>query len=78
VTASTTIVDNALTAQNEIDRVFDTTLASSRPGYIELCRDMVNVEIDIKANPTTAQAINPQHTGCHLDFGQSHFPRNPS
>jgi indolepyruvate decarboxylase len=60
VTESATIVDNPLTAQNDIDRVFDTTLASSRPGYIELCRDMVNIEIEIRDKPTTALAISSE------------------
>ncbi|MBS1993601.1 MAG: thiamine pyrophosphate-binding protein [Cyanobacteria bacterium SZAS LIN-3] len=58
VTASTTIVDNPVTAQADIDSVFDTTLAASRPGYIELCRDMVNVEIEVQDKPTTAFAIS--------------------
>jgi len=58
VTASTTIIDNPITAQGEIDKVFDTTMNSSRPGYIELCRDMVNVEIDLKERLTVPQQLN--------------------
>jgi indolepyruvate/phenylpyruvate decarboxylase len=47
VTEATTIIDNVKTAQSEIDRVFDATLSKSRPGYIELPRDMVNQDIEI-------------------------------
>lgn len=47
VTESQTILTNPATAQEEIDRVFDTTLKHSKPGYIEVPRDMVNYEIDI-------------------------------
>ncbi len=49
VTESDALIDNVKTAQSEIDRVFDTTLSASRPGYIELPRDMVNQELDIEA-----------------------------
>lgn len=48
VTESTAILTSADSAQADIDRVFDTTLAHSRPGYIELPRDMVNAEIEIR------------------------------
>jgi indolepyruvate decarboxylase len=60
VTESAKIVDNPLTAQDDIDTVFDTTLATSRPGYIELCRDMVNIEIGVKEKPTTVLAISSE------------------
>lgn len=67
VTASTSIVDNIKTAQAEIDRVFDTTLKLSRPGYIELPRDMVNQELELSetklpdlpaVNPALSVAVN--------------------
>ncbi|MDP3507336.1 MAG: thiamine pyrophosphate-binding protein [Candidatus Melainabacteria bacterium] len=60
VTESTSIVDNIKTAQAEIDRVFDTTLKLSRPGYIELPRDMVNQELELSETrlPDLA-AVNP-------------------
>lgn len=45
VCESVTILDNAATARDEIDRVFDTTITSSKPGYIEIPRDMVNLEV---------------------------------
>lgn len=47
VTESQTLLSNPATAQEEIDRVFDTTVKHSRPGYIEIPRDMVNCEIDV-------------------------------
>ena len=47
VTESQTILSNPATAQEEIDRVFDTTKKLSRPGYIEIPRDMVNYEITL-------------------------------
>jgi indolepyruvate decarboxylase len=60
VTEATSIVDNIKTAQAEIDRVFDTTLNSSRPGYIELPRDMVNQELELSAAKLPElPAVNP-------------------
>jgi TPP-dependent 2-oxoacid decarboxylase len=55
VTESATIIDNATSAQSELDRVFDTTMGKSRPGYVELCRDMVNTEIDTADRPAPQQ-----------------------
>lgn len=46
VCEATTILDHPALAQSEIDRVFDTTLKTSRPGYIEMPRDMVGLEIE--------------------------------
>lgn len=46
VCEATTILDHPALAQSEIDRVFDTTLKASRPGYIEMPRDMVGLEIE--------------------------------
>lgn len=48
VTESQTLLSNPTIAQDEIDRVIDTTLAQSRPGYIEIPRDMVNQDIPIE------------------------------
>lgn len=45
VTASATILDDPATAVAEIDRVLDTIARTSRPGYIELPRDMVDREV---------------------------------
>ena len=44
VTASTAVLNDELTAIAEIDRVIETTKKQSRPGYIEIPRDMVNVD----------------------------------
>lgn len=51
VCQSTTILDNADTAVKEIDRVLDDTLKHSRPGYIEISRDLVNKEVEIESKP---------------------------
>lgn len=61
VTASQALIDNPLTAQAEIDRVFDTTIKQSRPGYIEIPRDMVNYEIptDKSTCPDAMEAESP-------------------
>lgn len=66
VTESQTLLSNPTTCQEEIDRVFDTTLKYSRPGYIEIPRDMVNYEIEVNErapasldgnSPATAEAV---------------------
>ncbi len=44
VTASTAVLNDELSAISEIDRVIETTKKLSRPGYIEIPRDMVNVD----------------------------------
>lgn len=60
VTASSTSIDNPLNAQTEIDRVLNTTIKHSRPGYIELPRDVLNMEIDVKASmPETIATDSP-------------------
>lgn len=61
VTASQALIDNPVTAQSEIDRVFDTTIKQSRPGYIEIPRDMVNYEIptDQSSCPDSMDAESP-------------------
>ena len=46
VTASQALIDNPQTAQEQIERVLATTRKVSRPGYIELPRDMVNADMD--------------------------------
>jgi indolepyruvate decarboxylase len=45
VTAAATILDNPATAVAEIDRILGTIARTSRPGYIELPRDMVGREV---------------------------------
>ncbi len=46
VTAYATILDNPLTADAEIHRALDIALSFKRPVYIEIPRDMVDVEIE--------------------------------
>lgn len=47
VTESQALLANPVTAQADVDRVFDMTLKHSRPGYLEMPRDMVNYELDV-------------------------------
>jgi len=47
VTEASTILENPATAQQEIDRVLESTRKLSRPGYLEIPRDLVNQEIDL-------------------------------
>ncbi len=46
MTAAQAVLSDAQTAAGEIDRVIARIHATKRPGYIELPRDMVDVEID--------------------------------
>lgn len=55
VTESQTLLENQTIAQDEIDRVIETTKTSSRPGYIEIPRDMVNQEIPISDDKKPAR-----------------------
>jgi indolepyruvate decarboxylase len=48
VTAAQAFLDNPKTAQERIEHVLETIIKSSRPGYIEIPRDMVNAEIEIQ------------------------------
>lgn len=60
VTESQALLSNPSTAQEEIDRVFDTTVRFSRPGYIEVPRDMVNFEIETHQRaPASMDAPSP-------------------
>lgn len=60
VTESQAVLDNPLLAQSEIDRVIETTVRKSRPGYLEIPRDMVNAEIDIQDRvPDTTESQAP-------------------
>ncbi|MFQ5957216.1 MAG: alpha-keto acid decarboxylase family protein [Candidatus Brocadiales bacterium] len=45
VTASQAVMNDEITATSEIDRIINTTKKLSRPGYIEIPRDMVNVDV---------------------------------
>ena len=44
ITVASTLLDEPVTAFNEIDRVLDAVYRHKRPGYIELPRDMVSIE----------------------------------
>jgi indolepyruvate decarboxylase len=46
VTEAQALIDNPHTAQEQIERVISTTKKLSRPGYIELPRDMASTEIE--------------------------------
>jgi indolepyruvate decarboxylase len=60
VTESQALIDNLKTARDSIDYVINTTLTKSRPGYIELARDMVNAEIEpAKNTPHTPVNLEP-------------------
>ncbi len=60
VTEAQTILSSPQTAQEEIDRVFDTTFKQSRPGYIEIPRDMVNCEIEtVSRAPASVEGESP-------------------
>lgn len=51
VTASTAVLNDGVTAIPEIERVIGTTKKLSRPGYIEIPRDMVNVDAPPRCVP---------------------------
>jgi len=53
VTAVSAIIDNVSEAQSAIDHVFETIVSTSRPGYLELPRDMMNVEMDVDEYKST-------------------------
>jgi indolepyruvate decarboxylase len=56
VTESQALIDNKKTAQQSIDNVINATMAKSRPGYIELPRDMVNTEIEVTKQSSSRTA----------------------
>ena len=53
ITVASTLLDEPITAFNEIDRVLDAVYWHKRPGYIELPRDMVSVQGSIYQRPST-------------------------
>lgn len=62
ITIAQAVLDNPLTASAEIDRVICEMIAQQRPGYIEVPRDMVDVEIFDQANPLqiTLPKVDPK------------------
>ena len=80
ITVATALLDEPLTAFNEIDRVLDAVYWHKRPGYIELPRDMVGAEVTGFQRPSTAghesdpETLNAALTDA-IDFiNQSHNP----
>lgn len=61
VTESQALLTNAGNAADEIDRVIDTTLKQSRPGYIEIARDLVNAEVASNPRPRAQEATEGEH-----------------
>lgn len=60
VTESQALITSPALAQQEIDRVIDTTIKLSRPGYLEIPRDMVNCEIDVgERAPSSVEGPSP-------------------
>jgi indolepyruvate/phenylpyruvate decarboxylase len=60
VTVAQTLLDNPKTAQEQIEAVLERVLKMSRPGYIEIPRDMVNTEIDIQDRaPRSVEGESP-------------------
>lgn len=80
ITIATALLDEPFTAFNEIDRVLDAVYWHKRPGYIELPRDMVDVEETSYLRPSTGRHdSDPETLDAALteaiDFiNQSHNP----
>ncbi|MXY28146.1 alpha-keto acid decarboxylase family protein, partial [Candidatus Poribacteria bacterium] len=80
ITVASALLDDPFTAFNEIDRVIDAVYRHKRPGYIELPRDMVDVEATGYQRPSTMghdsdpETLNAALTDA-IDFiNQSHNP----
>ena len=66
ITIAQTVLNNPLTATEEIDRVISTMIANQRPGYIEVPRDMVDTPI---LDKTTSLHIDlPKVDGKRLEL----------
>jgi indolepyruvate decarboxylase len=60
VSETQVLIDNPASAQASIDKVFNSIQKTSRPGYIEMARDMVNAEFDVHDSaPDASQAESP-------------------
>jgi len=64
VTASSAVINDESTAIHDIDRVIETTRALSRPGYIEVPRDMVNQKVSV---PPRSPYTPPKRSKAELD-----------
>jgi indolepyruvate decarboxylase len=56
ITVASTLLNDPITAFDEIDRVFDSVYRYKRPGYIELPRDMVDVRGHLHHRPAVRDA----------------------
>ncbi len=59
ITAASAIVNNTEQAQQTIDSVIDTVISTSKPGYLELPRDMMAAEFPISQQTRTEQCLQP-------------------
>ena len=65
VTAAQALLDNPKTAQERIEHVLETIVKSSRPGYLEIPRDMVNAEIEVQdLAPHSVEGESPALLEC--------------
>ncbi len=62
ITVATALLDEPLTAFNEIDRVMDAVFHYKRPGYIELPRDMVDVRGTLYKDSSNGEHISDPDT----------------
>ena len=62
ITVASALLDEPLTAFNEIDRVLDSVYRHKRPGYIELPRDMVGQQGALYYRPATSEYQSPPET----------------
>ena len=61
LTVAQAVLDDPLTAAAEIDRVLDAMMSQQRPGYIEIPRDLVGVEIRDVPSPLTRELPSVDH-----------------
>lgn len=67
-TCATAVLDDPATAAQEIDRVLSTMLTRSRPGYIEIPRDMVEVPLEPGTVPAPCpRGLAPRQTTAVAD-----------
>ena len=62
ITVATALLDEPLTAFNEIDRVMDAVFHYKRPGYIELPRDIVDVRGTLYKDSSNGEHISDPDT----------------
>lgn len=62
ITVASTILDDPITAISEIDRCFEAAVKYKRPIYIELPRDMVDVEAHMQRTPKKRESKSDPST----------------